>query len=81
MTMLAVRDTIHPFGLRKASDTIRHKPIVRPADEIHHRRKIGCRRNRIEQPEGRKLRGGQAMGRPRRGCESIHHRKTISASS
>jgi hypothetical protein len=76
-----IRGTIHPFSLRKASDTINDKPIVGPADQIHYGRKIGRGRNRIEQSEGRELRGDQAVSRPWRGCECIRHRKTISASS
>ncbi len=76
----SVGDTMYPFALRQPTDPLRHEPIVRPTDEFHHRRKICCRRNRIEQSDGRKLRGDQAMGRLRRGCKSVRHRKTISVS-
>jgi hypothetical protein len=72
---------IDPFALRQPVDAIGHQPVVGPADELHHRGEIGRRRYRIEQPDGRKLRRDQAMGRPRRRCEDVRHRNTISVSS
>ena len=50
-----VGHAIHPFALRQSIDAIGHEPVVRPSDEFHHRRKIGGRRDCIEQPDGRKL--------------------------
>jgi hypothetical protein len=53
---------IDPFTLRQPIDAIGHEPIIGPTDQLHHRGKIGRRRDRIEQPDGRKLRRNQAMG-------------------
>jgi hypothetical protein len=50
-----VGNAVHPFPLRQSIDTSGHKPVVRPTDELHHRRKIGGRGDCIEQPDGRKL--------------------------
>jgi hypothetical protein len=80
MTMVAL-GVPYTHSVCCPSDTVCDKPIVGPADQIHHGRKIGCGRDRIEQPEGRELRRDQAVSRPWRGCESVRHRKTISPSS
>jgi hypothetical protein len=71
----------HPFSLRQPRKPVGDQPIVGPADQFHHDRKIGRGGDGVEQPDGRELRRDQAMGRLRRSCESVRHRNTISLSS
>jgi hypothetical protein len=75
-----VGGAIYALVLRQPIDAIRHQPIVGPADEVRRRGKIGGGRDRIEPPDGRKLRQDQAMRRPRRRRKNIRHRNTISVS-